>query len=154
MAAHIPYYFRSRNGGVHRGSFHGENSYELQIVDDDKISDQHLRSANLILWGTDQSNSVLAKLIDDLPLSFESDGLTLGGKKFEGETVGLAACFPSPLNTERYVVVIGGISPESITNATHLNLQLLPDYLVWDGDQVLAFGDFDGSWRQIDRVLR
>ncbi len=27
-----------------------------------------------------------------------------------------------------------------------------PLYIViWDGDQVLAFGDFDGSWRQIDK---
>ena len=152
MAGMIPGYFKNCNGGVHRGIFNGESFYELQIIDDDKISDELLRSSNLILWGTDKSNSVLAKLIGDLPLSFEVDGITLGGKKFEGVGVGLAACFPSPLNSERYVVVIGGITPESITNATHLNLQLLPDYLVWDGDQVLAFGDFDGSWRQIDGV--
>jgi hypothetical protein len=51
------------------------------------------------------------------------------------------------LNAQRYVAVVGGISPESITNATHLNLQLLPDYLVWDGDEVLASGYFDASWR-------
>jgi len=150
MAQSIPVHFRNTNGGVHRGLFNGSSSYDLQIIDDDKISDELLENANLILWGSDQSNSVLSKLIGDLPLSFEVDGITLGGKKFEGGDVGLAACFPSPLNSERYVVVIGGITPESITNATHLNLQLLPDYLVWDGDQVLAFGDFDGLWEQID----
>ena len=61
--------------------------------------------------------------------------------------MGLAACFPHTLNAQRYVAVVGGISPESITNATHLNLQLLPDYLVWDGDEVLASVYFDASWR-------
>ena len=148
MAEMIPGYFRNGNGGVHRGVFNGESFYELQIVDDDKVTDELLRSSNLILWGTDQSNSVLSKLIDDLPLSFASDSITLGGKQFEGKGLGLAACFPSPLNPERYAVAIGGISPDSITNGTHLNLQLLPDYLVWNGDQVLEFGHFDGSWRQ------
>ena len=147
MADCIPGYFRQTNGGVHRGIFNGESYYQVQVIDDEAVSDELLRSANLILWGTDQSNSVLAKLIGDLPLAFEPDGVVVGGRKFSGKNVGLAACFPHPLNAQRYVAVVGGISPESITNATHLNLQLLPDYLVWDGDEVLASGYFDASWR-------
>ena len=50
------------------------------------------------------------------------------------------------MNPERLWLVIGGTTPEAITDATHLSLQLLPDYLVWDGDQVLDYGFFDNEW--------
>lgn len=150
LAGVIPSYFKSTNGGVHRGIFHGETWYELEVVEDADITDDTLQAANLILWGTDRSNAVLAQIIDQLPLSFEADGITLGGRRFIGADVGLAACFPSPFNPQRLVAVIGGITPISLTQATHLNLQLLPDYLVWDGDQVLAHGHFDGTFSTIE----
>ncbi len=147
MAENIPGYFRQTNGGVHRGIFNGESYYDISVVDDEALSDEALHGANLLLWGTDRSNSVLARFIDQLPLSFAPDSVTVGGQAFAGQHVGLAACFPHPLNAQRYMAVVGGVSPESITNATHLNLQLLPDYLVWDAEQVLAHGHFDASWR-------
>ncbi len=147
MAENIPGYFKQTNGGVHRGIFNGESYYDIQVVDDDALGDDALHSANLLLWGTDRSNAVLARFIDQLPLSFNPNGVTVGGRSFTGSHVGLAACFAHPLNARRYMAVVGGVSPESITNATHLNLQLLPDFLVWDADQILAHGHFDAAWR-------
>ena len=47
MADCIPGYFRQGNGGVHRGIFNGESYYQLQVVDDETVSDELLRSANL-----------------------------------------------------------------------------------------------------------
>ena len=44
------------------------------------------------------------------------------------------------------MVVTAGVTPEALTGATHLNLQLLPDYLVWDGDQVLDYGFSGNAW--------
>ena len=44
------------------------------------------------------------------------------------------------------LVVTGGNTPKAITEATHLNLQLLPDYLVWDGPELLEYGFFGNGW--------
>lgn len=147
MAGAIPGYFKSTNGGVHRGIFNGTSSYDLRVVTDDECTEEQMQECNLVLCGTPKSNSVFARLADRLPVHLESKRVRLGNQQFQGADLGAIACFPSPLNPERYVVVAGGESPTSITNITHLNLQLLPDYLVWDGPEALAFGFFDEEWR-------
>ena len=146
MAGSIPGYFKQKNGGVHRGIFDGQSLYDIQLVDDRKLAEEQLESCNLILLGTFKSNRVLARFQGKLPLEFARGKLVVGRRTYKGKNLGISACFPSPANPERLLLVTGGCTPTAITGATHLNLQLLPDYLVWDGDEMLDFGFFDSEW--------
>lgn len=147
MSQAIPGYFRSHNGGVHRGVFDGESHYDIAVVDDATITDEEVESCNLLCLGTPQSNSVLAGFGGAIPIDFADDEIRLADRIYRGKQLGVSACFPSPANAERLVVVTGGVTPEAVTGATHLHLQLLPDYLVWDGDQILEWGFFDNAWQ-------
>jgi len=146
LAGHVPAYFKKTNGGVHRGVFDGESFYEIRVLADREVSDEVLESHNLILWGTAASNSVVESFGEACPVGLERNRLTLGERAFEGTDVGMAVCFPSPFNPERYAVLVGGVSPAALAASSHLNLQLLPDYLAWNGSQVLGFGFMDNSW--------
>lgn len=146
MAGGLPGHFKSKNGGVHRGIFDGESFYDIQLVDDSKLSGNEIESCNLILLGTFESNSALSQFKGKIPLEFGNKEIRLGRKRFKGKNLGLSACFPSPENPERMLVVTGGNTPKAITEATHLNLQLLPDYLVWDGPELLEYGFFGNGW--------
>ena len=148
MSGAIPGYFKKHNGGVHRGIFDGDSFYDIPVVDDTAVTEEELASRNLLCLGTFKSNRVLARFEGRLPLEFGDDEIRLAGQTYRGKQVGVSACFPSPANPARLVVVTGGVTPEALTGATHLHLQLLPDYFVWDGDQVLDYGFFDNAWRQ------
>jgi hypothetical protein len=147
MAGAIPGYFKQKNGGVNRGIFDGETQHEIPVVSDRQLADAALGQCHLFLLGTYDSNQILARFRGQLPLEFGSRSIRIGERVYQGENLGVCACFPSPANPDRLVVVTGGVSPTAITGATHFNLQLLPDYLVWDGDQMLDFGFFGNDWR-------
>ena len=147
MAGAIPGYFRKHNGGVHRGIFDGESHYSIPVIEDVGLSDSDLESCNLLLLGTFGSNRTLTGFEGQLPLEFGDSEIRLAGKTYHGKHLGVSACFPSPANPDRLVLITGGVTPGAIAGATHLHLQLLPDYLVWDGDQMLDYGFFDNAWR-------
>ncbi len=147
MSDAIPAFFKRKNGGVHRGIFDGESWHDIPVVEDTRLTEEDLETCNLILLGTSGSNQVLARFRGELPLEFGDGFIRLGDNTYRGKHVGLSACFPSPASPDRLVVVTGGVTPQAIASATHLNLQLLPDYLVWDGDEVLDYGFFDSAWQ-------
>ncbi len=147
MAGAVPGYFMQHNGGVHRGIFDGRSDYRIPGVKDVELSPEDLAGGNLMLLGTPRSNKVLKRFADDLPLEVAGGRIHLAGRTYKGKRLGVCACLPSPVNPDRLWVITAGATPEAITDATHLHLQLLPDYLVWDGDRMLDWGFFDNNWR-------
>lgn len=142
-------YFRGRNGGVHRGGIMGENNVDLPLASDSQLADERLARNNLLLYGTYSTNSVLKSFQGRLPLEFGKDSITVAGKTFQGERVALFAVFPHPDNPDRYVAVHGGVTPDAITWGSHLDMQLLPDYIVYNGGELLDWGFFDNRWKLI-----
>jgi len=60
--------------------------------------------------------------------------------------------YPNPLNTERYVVILGGRTPEALAKAAQFHRKM-PDYAVFGAetdfekpDTFPARGHFDGAW--------
>ncbi|HJN15154.1 MAG TPA: prolyl oligopeptidase family serine peptidase [Armatimonadota bacterium] len=146
MSNQLPGSFKQTNGGVHRGIFAGQSWYDIPNSADHQLGPADVESCNLWLLGTYESNSVLKQFEGKLPLEFGEGSITLGGRRYEGKQLGISACFPSPANPERLLVVTAGLTPEAVTGATHLNMQLLPDYLIWDADEVIDFGFYDSNW--------
>ena len=61
------------------------------------------------------------------------------------------AAFPHPDNPERYVAVHGGPAGDALTFGSHIDMQLLPDFLVYDGGRLLDWGFFDNEWKIPDK---
>jgi len=143
---HVPGHFRKFNGGVHRGVFAGESWYRLPVVMDSEIDDDEVRDSNLVLYGSFESNAVLRRFRDHLPVDVRARGVEIAGRAFEGELLGFMCLFPHPENPDRYLAMVSGTSPEAVAGCSHLNLQLLPDYVVWRGAETW-WGFFDNDWR-------
>ena len=147
VAGHAAAYFRSRNGGVHRGGIMGQNTVDLPIVRDADLTAEDRDGHNLLLYGTPASNSVMAEFAEHLPVAFEDGGVRLAGHLYQGDGAAVFALFPHPRNRGRYVAVHGGATPDAVCWGSHLDMQLLPDYLVYAGGEVLDWGFWDNDWR-------
>ena len=62
-------------------------------------------------------------------------------------TVAVFVVLPHPENPDRYVAVHGGVTPDAITWGSHLDMQLLPDYIAYNGGDLLDWGFFDNRWK-------
>ena len=140
-------YYRSRNGGVHRGGIMGENWVDLSIVEDRDLTEDMRRNNNLLLYGTPRSNAVLARFEGALPIAFEGTSIRLAERTYKAERAAVFAVFPHPENPERTVAVHGGVSPDAICWGSHLDMQLLPDYIVYSEGDVLEWGFWGNGWR-------
>ena len=146
VANHARGYFSSRNGGVHRGGIMGQNSAQLPLVADAELSDQQRTANNLLLYGTPESNSVLARYADALPVAFEGETIRLAGKTYTHPRAAVLAVFPHPDNDRAYLAVHGGPAPDAVTWGSHLDMMLLPDYIVYAGGEVLDWGFWNSDW--------
>ena len=154
VAGHAAAYFRSRNGGVHRGGIMGQNTVDLPIVRDAELTAEDRDGHNLVLYGTPASNSVMAEFTEHLPVAFEDGAVRLGGRLYRGEGAAVFALFPHPRHPRRYVAVHGGATPDAVCWGSHLDMQLLPDYLVYAGGEVLDWGFWDNDWSSIQPVMK
>lgn len=130
---------------------------EARVKDDAAITDADIASANLILWGDPQSNAILARIADKLPIQWKADAITVGGQSFPAENHALIMICPNPLNPNRYVVLNSGLTfreYDYLSNARQV--PKLPDWAVvdlrtppdkrWPG-KIAAADFFDEFWR-------
>src|SRR6202042_1634290 len=55
---------------------------DAQVKDDTAITDADIADCNLVLWGDSQSNGVLARIADKLPIRWQGDKLIVGDKTY------------------------------------------------------------------------
>jgi len=147
VARHACSFFSARNGGVHRGGIMGQNSVELPVVADVDLPEEAMREANLILYGTPESNAVLKRFAEQTPLRFDADGIAAAGRTYSAKGAAIFAVFPHPDAPERYVAVHGGTEPDAITWGSHLDMMLLPDYIVYARGELIDWGFRGNDWR-------
>jgi len=146
VATHAASYYRSRNGGVHRGGIPGENWVDLPVIPDSELTGEQLASSNLLLYGTFRTNAVLARFEGRLPVSFAGNTIRLCGREFTSDRTAVFAVFPHPDHPSRYVAIHGGVAPDAISWGSHLDMHLLPDYLVYSGGETLDWGLWGNRW--------
>lgn len=133
---------------------------------DKDLSEDDRKNYNLILFGTRESNSVLAGIADNLPLELLPNGYRVGKDKVEvpnPEEIGVQFCYPSPFDARRMIVVQSGLFWGTKLPDNH-KFDLLPDYIVFDNtiepgaqtdhfdltdmtNRALVTGFFDGKWQ-------
>jgi dienelactone hydrolase len=121
---------------------------------DTEVSDDDIRNYSLILFGTAQSNKILTRIGQSLPVQYEADGVTLGSQKFPGQGYSVQAVFPNPLEPSRYVVLAGDPAcTKCPANALQFTLHAWYDAAVWQRNEgglirLVSVGRFDGSWKK------
>lgn len=124
--------------------------------DDTAVTDDDIASKNLILWGDPSSNAVLKKIVDKLPIRWDSKTVTVGGKTFDAAHHATILIYPNPLNPARYVVLNSSFTYRDyayLNNARQVSM--LPDWAIvdlrepastiWPG-KIAAAGFFDEKW--------
>jgi pimeloyl-ACP methyl ester carboxylesterase len=115
-----------------RSEWHKHMRGELPVIADIDVTAEDVASKNLILFGDPASNTLIAQVVDGLPLQWTSDAVTLGGTQYPASEHVPALIHPNPLNPGRYVVLNSGHTfHEAEFHST--NAQLYPrlgDYAV------------------------
>jgi predicted esterase len=139
--------YRTRNGGVHRGGILGANWVDLPVVRDVDLSAEDRAMRNLLCYGTPASNAILRDYADRLPIDVGPGRIRLADLEWRDPMVSALAVFPHPDHPDRYVAMHGGPTPDAVTYGSHIDLALVPDYLVYAGGETLAHGFWGNDWR-------
>ena len=78
---------------------------DARLKQDAEITDADIAQHNLVLWGDPQSNKVLAKIADKLPIKWTKEGVLVGAKLYAADKNVPVLIYPNPLNPQRYVVI-------------------------------------------------
>lgn len=106
---------------------------DAPLKDDTAISDADIATNNLVLWGDPQSNAILAKIADKLPIQWSKDKLIANGKTYDATTHAPVLIYPNPLNPTKYVVINSSFTYREydyLNNARQV--AKLPDWAVID----------------------
>lgn len=80
----------------------------VPVVEDNELTAEQIRTSHLILFGDPSSNSVIARVLDKLPVRWEGSRITVGNETWSIRDHGLSLIYPNPLNPRRYVVLNSG----------------------------------------------
>ncbi|MFK7817853.1 MAG: prolyl oligopeptidase family serine peptidase [Planctomycetaceae bacterium] len=81
---------------------------ELPAITDKQLTAKMIRDKNLVLFGDPSSNSIIAKVLADLPIDWTKDNIIVKGNRYSTDEHGISLIFPNPLNPKRYVVINSG----------------------------------------------
>lgn len=135
---------------------------ELPVKDDVAVTEEDVRTRNLILFGDPGSNSWIAKVLPKLPLTWSKETLRFGDQEYAAAEHLPALIAPNPLPEacDRYVVLNSGHTFREAELAK-LNYLLFPRWGDWAvlqipssqkpseplTEKVLRAGYFDEQWQ-------
>jgi hypothetical protein len=126
-----------------------------------ELTEQDADSASLVIWGTPQSNSLLARMMTTKTmkkvLSWSADSVAIGEKSFPAAQHVPVLCLPNPINPRHYVVLNSGLTFREAHDKTNsLQNPKLPDWAILDittppdaqaAGKVVAADFFDEQWQ-------
>jgi len=141
-----------------------------RVKDDSAVTEADIAQHHLILYGGPAANALAARVAPKLPINLPQVAnlreVRVGNKTFAGDDVGVKLCYPNPLNPERYVVILAGLSPAALDQINNRfgnwfgwgpydNYDWF-DYGVYDARTVspetfLCVGFFDMAWELDER---
>ncbi len=106
---------------------------DARVKDDKDVADADIASANLVLWGDPESNAVLGRIADKLPIRWQGGQVVVGDRSFPGETHLPVLIYPNPLNPSRYVVLNSGFTYREFDDGNNARqVPKLPDWAIID----------------------
>ncbi len=143
------------------------NGY-TEIIPDTEVTEEHMGKFNLILFGNSQTNAIIKKINNKLPINFKQIGLNedyiaIKKKNLKQKDLCLIEIYPNPLNPEKFVLLYSATTKKA---QSYLGLfspiysgSGLPDFIIWNRSAtrygwggIVSAGFFDKHW-QIERNL-
>jgi hypothetical protein len=151
-------HLQDRWGATFRGEV--KTKYPKQLTDND------LRMYNLVCFGDPTSNSLIAKLLPELPLTWTSDKVSIAGKEYDAATHVPVMIYRNPLLPTgervkfygpRYIVINSGPTFREAHDRTNSQQNpKLPDWAILDittppdaekPGKVVEADFFDEEWK-------
>jgi len=142
-------HFHQRWQAVYRGS--------VRMKRDSEVNAEDIAQYHLIVWGDPQSNQLLGRIAEKLPVRWDDETLAIGPSKFDRRHHVPQLIYPNPLNPSRYVVVNSGPTHREAHDRTNsLQNPKLPDWALIDvtvapsaelPGRVVAADFFDEQWQ-------
>jgi hypothetical protein len=131
---------------------------QVRVKDDTAVTAADIAAHHLIVFGDPQSNQILARTLDKLPVRWDAKQLSLGSKAYDAERHTIAMVYPNPLDPRRYIVVNSGHSfrrnEMAATNATlfprmgdYAVLRLRQPIESQVESEIVTAGFFDEEWK-------
>ena len=134
---------------------------QLPIKDDIAVTDEDVKSRNLILFGDPGSNSWIAKVLPHLPLTWSKESLKFGGQEYSAADHIPALISSNPLTVNNHYVVLNSGHTFREAELAKLNYLLFPRWGDWAvlqidpsrkaseplEEKVLRAGYFDEQWK-------
>ena len=121
------------------------------------VSAQDIADRNLILFGTADSNPLIARVMPGLPLRRDGDAWSIGPHRVDAAAAVPILIYPNPLNPDRSIVLNSGFTFREyayLNNARQI--PMLPDWAIVSAAEgrgtqhpgkILAAGFFDEHWQ-------
>ncbi len=121
------------------------------------VTEEDILNRNLILFGTPETNALIAKISSKLPIKWEGTQIQLGKQRFAADKHAVVMIYPNPLHPERYVVLNSGFTYREyayLNNARQI--PMLPDWAIVDitdgsttqfPGEVKSAGFFNERWQ-------
>jgi pimeloyl-ACP methyl ester carboxylesterase len=132
---------------------------EARVKNDGEVTEADIANSNLVLWGDPQSNKILSRIADRLPIAWKPEGIRVGEKSYSAAHHVPVLIFPNPLNPERYVVVNSSFTYREydyLNNARQV--PKLPDFAILDVNspptsqypaKIVTAGFFNERWQLV-----
>ena len=130
---------------------------EPRVKNDTDITEEDIKSSNLILWGDPDSNSYIESIATQLPFRWATGTITVGETRYTTDHHALIAIYPNPKNPSRYIVLNSSFTFRDyayLNNARQVpklpdwaivDLRTPPDTL-WPG-KIVDADFFDEQWQ-------
>jgi len=108
---------------------------EPQVRTDRDLTEADIASSNLILWGDPESNRIIQRIADRLPVKWSAGTIPV-------------LIYPNPLNPKKYVVLNSGFTFAAAANSSNARqTPKLPDWAIRDAaGRVISAGFFNEEW--------
>lgn len=131
----------------------------VPMINDVDLNEELIRSKNLILFGDPGSNSILNRIVGDLPLRWDQNSITFAETSYSTKDHAVALIFPNPLNPQKYVVINSGMTMHEkdfkASNSwlfpklgDHAVIQFAAEKEEEFSEKVVKAGLFDAHWNK------
>ena len=113
--------------------WHRQMRGDAKVKSSEEITAADLQKYHLVLWGDPKSNPTIAKVLESLPVAWNSERVSLGGRDHDAKNHVPVLIYPNPLAPDHYVVLNSGFTYREydyLNNARQV--PKLPDWAIID----------------------
>jgi predicted peptidase len=100
---------------------------------DKDVTEADINNHHLVLWGSTESNSVMKKIAEKMPVLWKGEKLTAHQKSYDAASTVPILIYPNPLNTNKYIALNSGHTFREESNRSNARqTPKLPDWAIID----------------------